>query len=578
MPVGFADREAPRTVAGICVAAFAGIVGLYTFNALSHDVWDDALFFERFGVNIVEHHVAAWNVDEGPVYGNTSQLFQFLAAAVVAVAPNHYHFGIKLVLGLSLFIAFVISGVVVRQLLRLEAGAGDAGPPALLLCGFAAPTMLLMIASGMDTLPAICVLALFFAIVGRVYAEGFHSRIAESASFTGAQVLIYLARPDLIAITIPVSAIVLWKPDRKGQRRFATLLGLSFGGILIAIAILRGYYGTALPLSFYVKSRLLSPYDQDYQLLGVAGERRQLMTWLVFTGVFAYIALFRLRRWSFALLGGAAAFVAYHAVSTIGIMGYHTRFFLPASLPIILAAAAAWRKFSTGKIWWKIVPILAGYPLLLIFAYQVRRIEAWDVDFYLGWLEPRYYAAFTLPTLTLVAAPLFGRLRTSVCAALVPLLTIAAAAWAVPPHSPDAIDDQTLMRRMALHSSAFTGLYTVKRCVQEPTHLYHSELGLPGVLFPRSRITDLTGLMNPQLVFERAAFDDYCLEDPPEVLFLPHWTHLRLNAEIEAGQCIQQYTRPHGIPPSSSTLYIRRDLVADFDRCQLRLEDGRAAR
>ena len=110
------------------------------------------------------------------------------------------------------------------------------------------------------------------------------------------------------------------------------------------------------------------------------------------------------------------------------------------------------------------------------------------------------------------------------------------------------------MRKIALRMSAMTGIEVVQQCVPEPTHLYHSELGVPGVLFRRSKVTDLSGLMNPRLVFDRPAFDDYCLADPPEVLFLPHWTHARLNDEIERSRCLALYARPNGILPSSSTL------------------------
>jgi len=120
---------------------------------------------------------------------------------------------------------------------------------------------------------------------------------------------------------------------------------------------------------------------------------------------------------------------------------------------------------------------------------------------------------------------------------------------------------------MTSNLNSMTGIDDVKRCIAEPTTVYHSEIGVPGVLFPDSTVTDLTGLMNRRIAFERPPFDGYCLASPPEVLFLPHWTHESLNREIADSECLQLYARPRGVPESSSTLFIRRDLVARFDAC-----------
>jgi hypothetical protein len=107
----------------------------------------------------------------------------------------------------------------------------------------------------------------------------------------------------------------------------------------------------------------------------------------------------------------------------------------------------------------------------------------------------------------------------------------------------------------------------VKACLPEPLHIYHSEIGVTGLLFLDSRVTDLSGLMNRHMVFDRTPFDDICLADPPQVLFLPHHVYKRLNREIKRGRCLRQYARPRGIPRTQSTLYLRRDVLAAFDRC-----------
>jgi len=544
-------------------AAFAGITALYTYRSLSNDPWDDALFFERIGTNIVRHGVAAWNVADGPVHGNTSQLFQVVAAASVALAPGHYQLAIKMFLGVSLVIAFALLTWLIASRLLPRDRDDRLGPCGVLICGLSAPTIQLLGGSGMETLFVLAVLAGFLCVLAEVRSRRL------DAAFACATVLVYLARPDAAILAIVTAAIVLADP-RRGLRqspRFFRLLLVALAAVALTLAGLRLYYGSAFPLSFYLKSRALTSYDAEYASLGNDGDTRQLLTWLIFSAPFIYIALFRLRQWTVGLLAGAAVFVAYHAFNTIGIMAYHTRYLVPASLPIVLAAAIAWPSFARDRGWLRRLPLLVGYPIALVYAYAHGAIEAHRVDFYLGWLSPFDYAAFAIPLLVLIASARLPRARADAVVAIVPIIALSCAAIAVPWRATPALDDATATRRMTSHLNSMTGIDDVKRCIAEPTNIYHSEIGVPGVLFPDSTVTDLTGLMNRRLAFERPRFDSYCLASPPDVLFLPHWTHARLNEDIAESRCIQLYARPHGIPESSSTLFIRRDLIARFDAC-----------
>jgi hypothetical protein len=62
---------------GLCVAG--AVFALHTLGQMAVDPWDDALFFKRFALNTLDHGVAAWNLSDGPVHGNTTQLFQLLS-------------------------------------------------------------------------------------------------------------------------------------------------------------------------------------------------------------------------------------------------------------------------------------------------------------------------------------------------------------------------------------------------------------------------------------------------------------------------------------------------------------------
>lgn len=552
----------------LTTAAFAGVVGLYTVYALTKDLWDDALFFQRFGHNVVAHGVAGWNVEDGPVHGNTSQLFQAVAVAITALFPGWYHVAIKLVLGLSTVATFGIGlGVLGRWQPATE--RADPGPPVVLFCALSAPTALLLIGSGMETAFAGAVLATALWVLAK--RDGAPISVGWAAATVGVQILVYLARPDLILLSLG-SAVVLWfepgVPLRR-QRRLLVLGGLTLAGLALTLMALRLGYGTAFPLSFYLKSRLLSPYDAEYLQLGVAGERRTFLTWVAFTGPFLLLALFGRWRFTLVLVGPALGFVAYHYLSTIGVMGYHSRFFQPATVPIALAAALAWPRFTSGRVALRVLPILAVWPALVAIGFHYQWVEQrdLDLDFYLAWIpEDLWWAAVGTTVVLLVCA--LGVRRWPAVIGLVPVAALAGVLWAIPPGKLPALDDGASVDRIRSRMKAMKGIDVVRDCLPEPVHVYHSELGVPGVMFPESRITDLSGLMNPALVFSHPTFDDYCLADPPDVLFLPHRTHERLNREILDGRCIGLFARPTGIGSSSSALYVRRDLLDRFTDCQ----------
>jgi hypothetical protein len=540
----------------LACGAFALIVSAATLRALAHPVWDDALFFQRFGFNIVHSGVAAWNVADGPVHGSTSQLYQLIAAGIVAIAPGHYQLAIRLWLAACLFAGFVLT---TRMIPRERA------PITLLFCGFCAPTLLLLIESGMETLLALDAVALALLVIEWARSERFGSPVRELCAFVASELLVYLARPDLMLISATASlALVDWRAGPLRQRRYLRLLvGLGVG-LAVLWSAFHAYYGSALPLSFYVKNRALTHYDADYKQLDVPGTRRQLATWLLIAGPFLYVALLRVRARAAWLLASSLALLVYQSVFTLQIMGYHTRFFIPALLPVLLAACAAWPDFSEPAGYARrALPVLIGWPALGWFALRHQLVEAPGVDDPVSWISAGEYALYGVPTLCLFAVPLLSAGLQRYAMGALPALALAICAG-LPRHRPDTLDDEAIEQATAV---GWPGLSEVKRCIRQPTHMYQSELGLPGVMFLRSRITDLSGLMNPGIAFGHADFDSDCLRDPPEVLFLPHRTHRHLNERIANGRCIQRFARVDDVPASSTPLYIRRDLLPGFQRC-----------
>jgi hypothetical protein len=114
------------------------------------------------------------------------------------------------------------------------------------------------------------------------------------------------------------------------------------------------------------------------------------------------------------------------------------------------------------------------------------------------------------------------------------------------------------------------GIEVIRACFPEPLQLMHSELGIPGVLFPESRVLDYTGLANPAVVHRTFDFERVCSIDKPEFIFRPNPTHQRLNRELDSSECLaRNYTRAPLRRRSSCPLYIRKDLVAQYRSCRM---------
>ncbi|HEU4535378.1 MAG TPA: hypothetical protein VFS00_14720, partial [Polyangiaceae bacterium] len=102
-------------------------------------------------------------------------------------------------------------------------------------------------------------------------------------------------------------------------------------------------------------------------------------------------------------------------------------------------------------------------------------------------------------------------------------------------------------------------------------HIYHSEIGLPGMIFPDADIIDFAGLMHADVA--RGGFDveGRCAKDRPEAIFLPHPGYVALRRRVEASECLRGYQRV--VRKASCPLYVRSDLADAFRRCAREAKD-----
>jgi hypothetical protein len=515
--------------------------------------YDDSFFFKRFALHALGGHGFSWNVADGPVYGLTSQLFAGIVVLLTRLFPDHVVVASKVSLA-------AYSAGLAAFLLRFAARRGVPSSSAglLVLLALGTPLTLLEPHTGMET--SLCLTMLALALTAIVRGDGSTAHAVLSAALTA---LVYSCRPD--AALIPALTFLI--AERRNARALAcygAVTSALLAGFLCACKV---YYGTALPLPFYAKTAGFSRYDQEMRAAGLPDKVRHALTFCAFSAPLVWVALRGRDARVWALLVAAAAFALYQAFITDEIMGYRARFYAPAIAALAVAALLAWHSCRQRSGARSAFGAWATWAVLLGTAYAAGGVERGS-DSVLDRLPWTAYVAqlswgVLLCDRVSKAPKLSARLATN---ASIGVLVLGTLALCAPQIENVALDDATFLRRASAEVTTTRGLFEVARCISRPQTLYHSEIGVPGLVLPDWRIVDLVGLMSTELALHRPPFDDYCLRDRPAVLFLPHKVYRTLNAEIRASTCIHDYTLM--VRESSSPLYVRNDLSDAFNRCR----------
>jgi hypothetical protein len=546
----------PWTVIWLSLA-YAVLVALFFASGLDLEGWDDSYFFKRIGMNILEHGSVAWNVEDGPVYGNTSQGFQLVALLPLLIDPSYYISLVKILLALcsiGLFATLLHAARVFSSDPRDRTLAQG-----LAFLAASAPYPLLLIHSGMETCVALLVLAINLLVIH----QSDRSRRG-TAAVVITTLAVYLVRPDAVLISLMALGVHFWLRDRKLPWKpvLACVVAL-----LVLLGLFELYFGSPLPLPFYLKSRALTVYDGTFVDRDLALKQRNIVSYLILAAPLLYVVAHGRSAWILALVLSFVSFNAYHYFSTVEIMSAYSRFYLPSWVPLALGAVAAAPRFRERSRLLVSLVFCGLYVALLLLAYRHKLIHHPRNDFLSRVPEALHYWFVVGAAVLLVGARLHARV--AAVAVAIPLLI---GAWRGLPMPELAFrPDLALLEHHIDRYTTVRGIHAVKQCIPEPFHLYHSEIGIPAILFQDSTVTDMAGLMDEEIARNGMDFDARCLEDRPEVLFLPHRNYKILRNDIQQGKCIRDYVRV--VSDSSSPLYIRKDLAPGFLECARAMGD-----
>lgn len=520
-------------VIGLVWVVSAAILGRWWLEP-----YDDAYFFKRFALNALEHGVYAWNVDEGPVHGNTSQLFQLLITPIVAMAPQHTIIWVRIFLGASL----VTSILLLRRQLSLLSQA----PLVLLMLS---PIALTTVWTGMET----AVVFVFEAALIVALAQE-RSRV----TLVVLVALLYLARPDTLPVALTAVFIMRFHHGWSSLFRDGIAIGAVVGILLLG---LWAYYGTPFPIAFYLKNGGSPIYDEHFVALSVSSKRDNLclLALVLFPciSILLHVRDVRIWRW----VAPAAVLIAYHGFMTIEVMGMHSRYYALALPFLAYATALAYPDYLERSSKLNAFLLLLVQTVALVVFYRMR----W-IPYHQGWPIGQTASSFYVAMIVASAWVLFGR-RLNETTTTGVLLAMGLGMWtAYPLPRLRWPTDRAFLQRHQKHVTSYRGLSRVEHCLGTNIDVFHSEIGVVGLTFPHTNVTDLGGLMSPAFAAGTTDFNALCTEKQPEIIFLPHRNYRSLNQQIRASSCLKGYTQV--TEKTSSPLYIRNDRLEAY-RCPM---------
>jgi hypothetical protein len=544
------------------LAAFVASIVLVYLSTSRQGLWEDGYFVKRFAYNFWHHGTFSWNVSDGPIYGMTSQTLQLVGVLVYALAPEHLVLGLKLVLYASLVATLIVLGKIVQHAAFVQRDASSAcfGAAGLVPCavGLSASLIVQVILMGLETVLGLLAVAL--AILAILRWRGTRS---DSIAVVLATLGVYVTRPDAIlvpGVLLAGQCFFSWRARRAhagssepGMRAVVTTMLAIAAGLALLLGAFHLYYGTPLPLPFYIKTHGLSVQTSAHIEIFALEKIKNATSAAFFTAPFLFVAAHSRRRFVYLLLASGLTFASYHYFATIETMGYLSRFYLPAFVPVLAAAGIAYEDYLARRRW----PVSVAFYIAWLGAFWW--LKQLDETHKIPHMLAR---SLDVPVLLAVGVTLLAPRRWPAArAALVALCLTIGTALTYPLPKLELLDDETILLAQIRPRATFRGLEQLRRTLA-PSVVFHTDMGAPGVLLPEARVVDLDGLLNEDITLRGASFEQLCEADQPDAVFVPNFTYPELRQEVLSSRCLVGYLAV--TPMNASPLFIRLDRADEY--------------
>ncbi len=317
--------------------------------------------------------------------------------------------------------------------------------------------------------------------------------------------LCVLTRPELLLCVLLVAFLTwLLHMQRKAAAAFLGFCGLLALLIGLDLIVNREYFGTPVPLSFYIKS--FGTYYAGYRLyINTLGYTSMFFS---IAGLFLLALALLAKRCHMKLLAiylfPTFAMVVY--LATVNqIMGWRGRYYIPLlALLFVPVLALADEAASAGKM-----------P---------------------GWSRPRLGA---VALVVLLISPISERIYGPVGHAISTSRKIY-----TPPQFHHQAEGELPFMEWSESCKRFLQVATQ---LPEGVVISAPEVGILGGTLPQMKIIDTAGLNNTQLALHGFS-NDYLFSQKPDVIWLPHPDYTRLYGELSADpRLVEQYDFYSGV-------------------------------
>lgn len=470
-------------LAGLLLLYAAGVwvarLRRYQHNVMS---FDDAYMFARYAGNLRHGLGFSWNPDGVPTYGPTSLLWTAVVF-LFSFLPLGTWSMLILASWLCSLGAVGMLTAVIRQNARTPFFRSTWRIlPLVVLPVCWAPPFATNQVTGMETMLAMLLLTGFLGCSMRWVRGAAHPW--KPAVWA---ILCILTRPEsaVVVLLFPACLYFLWREERTVRLRgLLVLLGMICVQVAVEAAACRLYFGTAFPLSLYMKGHAA------YQ--GYAESWYPDLLLLAFLAAFhiyllVLILLVRRRdlRWVMAFVIPFAVICGY-LLTVTQIMGFYSRYYAPylplMVLPAFLMADRWAAEMRPGQDWVRLLPkgrIAAAALVLAGFVVESSQ----RVQLGIRKAENRQHLEYD--------AAQFGTVAVD---------RLAIPDWAVPAK---LITDELISKLPAGAVVAAT------------------EVGYLGAMAPQCTVIDLAGLNDTQIALHGFSMDAL-MALKPDVIWMPH--------------------------------------------------------
>ena len=482
-------------------------MGLVQYQAFHAPLWfEDAFMYYRYALHIRSGFGMSWNLDGLHTYGETSLLWGWVVWAMSYLRMSSSH---CLALGSWIFgaAALVTMAGTICTFAQSRIVKSYACRLALVLVpqAFANPFDANLV-SGMETMLAMFIVSLFLFVL-LLWCEGRITGVLVGLAVVAA----FLSRPDSAPVVVlAILLMFMWYPKRAQTYRSLLMAFLVLGVCVLAeLIVCRAYFGSALPLGFYMKSHHAykayhygwEPLTQSFVMV------RQCLPYLV---LMAFAARREDRKFLAAFLVPALTVFAY-LLTVTQIMGHPARYSMPY-LPLIVLPALILldRRISEEYLPGCWILTAAWRPLLITFVLVVM-------------------STLSLRILT--------RRMASVNEAIEHR-----SEW----YGPAKLTvTATQMLPVVQYADAISAVSALAGSLPGGSSIAASEVGYLGASLPQMNVIDLAGLNDTRIALKGFSVSDL-LARKPDVIWMPH----------------SAYTYQHGLMMSDPELLSQYDVFA----------------